>query len=294
MYVADVSDARVYTYNMPGAIDARLASLTLSGVDFGEFSPNRKEYEGAAGEGVRETTVAAEALQRRADVDIDLPDADEEADGHPVALEGLTEITVTVTSTDGSRKKTYRVRLGAAVPSASCLRGAIAEGFSLVVSEGGNVGDLVACAESRGVTALYTLSSGEWVSYIMGAPASVNAGFGRLFAEGVPALTPLAVRSESPVEAAPAAPAPDADAWPVCLRGEIAEGFSLVIYEGGSVEDLDACAERLGVIAIYVLAAGEWVPYIPGGPEFVNAAFRELFPDGVPAATPLTVGRAGT
>ena len=108
MYVADVSDARVYTYNMPGAIDARLASLTLSGVDFGEFSPNRKEYEGAAGEGVRETTVAAEALQRRADVDIDPPDADEEAVGHQVALEGLTEITVTVTSTDGSRKKTYR------------------------------------------------------------------------------------------------------------------------------------------------------------------------------------------
>ena len=28
---------RVYTYNMPDAIDARLASLTLSGVDIGEF-----------------------------------------------------------------------------------------------------------------------------------------------------------------------------------------------------------------------------------------------------------------
>ena len=63
---------------------------------------------------------------------------------------------------------------------------------------------------------------------------------------------------------------------------------------GGSVEDLDACAERLGVVAIYVLAGGEWVPYIPGAPGFVNAAFRELFPDGVPAATPLTVGSAGT
>ena len=37
MYVADESDDRVYTYNMPDAIDARLASLTLSGVDIGEF-----------------------------------------------------------------------------------------------------------------------------------------------------------------------------------------------------------------------------------------------------------------
>ena len=38
MYVADESDDRVYTYNMPDAIDARLASLSLSGVDIGEFS----------------------------------------------------------------------------------------------------------------------------------------------------------------------------------------------------------------------------------------------------------------
>ena len=47
----------------------------------------------------------------------------------------------------------------------------------------------------------------------------MNAGFGGLFAEGVPALAPLAVRSESAVEAAPAAPAPDEDAWPVCPPG---------------------------------------------------------------------------
>ena len=32
MYVADESDGRVYSYNLPDAIDARLASLTLSGV----------------------------------------------------------------------------------------------------------------------------------------------------------------------------------------------------------------------------------------------------------------------
>ena len=39
MYVADESDDRVYTYNMPDAIDARLASLSLSGVDIGGFDP---------------------------------------------------------------------------------------------------------------------------------------------------------------------------------------------------------------------------------------------------------------
>ena len=76
MYVADESDNRVYTYNMPDAIDARLASLTLSGVDIGEFDPGRTDYEGSVAEGVTQTTVGAEAIQRRTDVAIDPPDAD--------------------------------------------------------------------------------------------------------------------------------------------------------------------------------------------------------------------------
>ena len=45
MYVADANDGKVYSYNMPDAIDARLASLTMSGVEIGEFS-SREEYEG--------------------------------------------------------------------------------------------------------------------------------------------------------------------------------------------------------------------------------------------------------
>ena len=47
---------------MPDAIDARLASLTLSGVDIGEFSSRKKGVRRAlAGEGVTETTVEAVA-----------------------------------------------------------------------------------------------------------------------------------------------------------------------------------------------------------------------------------------
>ena len=71
---------------------------------------------------------------------------------------------------------------------------------------------------------------------------------------------------------------------PHCLRREIAEGFSLVGSEGGSVE---ICARSLPVTAVYVLADGEWVSYILGAPEFVNRSFRELFTDGLPVATPL-------
>ena len=110
MYVADASDGKVYTYNMPDAIDARLASLTLSGVDFGEFDGRRTDYEGVPGEGVTETTIEATAVQRRTNVAFDPPDADgNEANGHQVELEGLTEVTITVTSADGSRTRVYRV-----------------------------------------------------------------------------------------------------------------------------------------------------------------------------------------
>ena len=289
MYVADESDKRVYSYNMPDAIDARLQSLSLSGVDIGEFDPSRTDYDGAVGEGVTETTVTAEALQRRTDVEIDPPDADVAADGHQVALQGLTEITATVTSADGNRTKTYRVALGEAGPSASCLRGAVTVGFSLVVSEGGSVEDLAACAQSRSVTALYLLVEGEWVSYILGARDFVNEDFGELYAGGVPALTPLVARSEGPVSRAPDGTV--TDPLPACLVGEIAAGFNLVVYEGGSVGDLVTCADHRDIAALYVLDDGVWVSYILGAPEFVNEAFVALFPEGLPAATPLVARR---
>ncbi|WP_428117105.1 choice-of-anchor R domain-containing protein [Candidatus Poriferisodalis sp.] len=107
MYVVDDRDRRVYTYNMPDAIDARLAALWLSGVDFGGFDRDRTDYVAVA-EGVTETVVTAEATQRRADVEIKPGDSDADG-GHQVALGGLAQITVTVTSADASRTKTYRV-----------------------------------------------------------------------------------------------------------------------------------------------------------------------------------------
>ena len=297
MYVADERDARVYSYNMPDAIDASLASLSLSGVDIGGFDRSRRpEYEAVVDDGVTETTVTAEAAQDDAVVDIDPPDADEAAEGHQVALEDLTEITVTVTSADGSRERVYRVRFGeeeAAGPAPDCLRGDVTVGFSLVVYAGGSVEDLAACAESRNVTALYALSDGEYVSYILGAPEFVNEDFRALFADGIPALTPLTVKSDGPPSADPAPDGGVAQPWAACLQGEIAEGFNLVVYEGGSVDDLVACAEGVGLATLYALDGGEYVSYILGPPEFVNEDFRALFADGVPSVTPLVVKRDG-
>ena len=296
MYVADENDDKVYSYNMPDAIDARLASLTLSGVDFGAFSPLRYDYASETIPHGNIATLTATPAQEGATVRIDPPDHDgDPGNGHHLRLLPGLEITITVTSPDRSRERVYRMRLGEEAqtgPDPDCLLGAVSAGFSLVVYEGGGVDDLIACAESRHLTALYVLHDGAWVSHIVGAPEFVNARFRELFADSVPALLPLVVRSEGPATPAPPAPAVT-EPFATCLRGEIATGFSLVLYEGGSVDDLVACAEGLGVTAVYVLVEGEWVSYILGAPEFVNARFRGLFPDGVPAATPLTVRGEG-
>ncbi|MCY4506837.1 MAG: hypothetical protein OXG35_07730 [Acidobacteria bacterium] len=56
--------------------------------------------------------------------------------------------------------------------------------------------ELAACAESRGVTALYVLHEGDWESYFLGAPEFVNRAFAELYADGLSPLTPLVVRSD--------------------------------------------------------------------------------------------------
>ena len=293
MYVADESDDRIYSYNVPDAIDARLASLTLSGIDYGEFDPGSTEYEGSVAEGVTETTAEAEAMQRRTAVVIDPPDADGEAEGHQIALQDLAEITVTVTSADGSRKKTYRVRLGETEqesvpePWPHCLRGDVAIGFSLVVFEGGSVEELEACAQNRSVTALYALEGGAYVSYILGAPAFVNERFGELYAGGAPALTPLTVKSEGPPSADPAQSEGPATSWTNCLRGTVVTAFSLVIFEGGDTGELESCARSHNITAVYTLDDGDFVSLVLGAPDFVNRAFFELYEGGLPPVTPL-------
>ena len=300
MYVADESDDRVYSYNMPDAIDARLASLTLSGVDIGEFSSSNTEYEAVVSEGVTATTVESEAMQRRAAVVTDPPDADVEADGHQVALQDLGEITVTVTSQDGSRTRVYRVQFPdtgwdpARDPWPHCLRGAVSEGFSLVVYEGGSVDELVSCAESRGIVALYALHEGLYVSHILGAPDFVNREFREIFADGLPVMVPLVAASNGPPSADPFGDLEDGgQPWPECLRGDIAAGFSLVVYERGSVEELVACARSVEITALYTLSEGEFVSYILGAPEFVTQPFRDLFADGLPLMTPLVARSEG-
>ena len=96
---------------------------------------------------------------------------------------------------------------------------------------------------------------------------------------GVPALTPLTAKSDGPPTPDPVRDAvtPGGAPWPECLRGEAAVGFSLLLYEGGSTEDLSSCAESRDITALGVLEDGEYVSYILGAPDFVNRSFVELF-----------------
>ncbi|MCY4391908.1 MAG: cadherin-like beta sandwich domain-containing protein [Chloroflexi bacterium] len=290
MYVVDESDGRIYTYNMPDAIDARLASLSLSGVEIGTFSPTVTSYRGVVEE-VATTTVSAPAAQRRTTVAIEPADADPARRGHQVALQGLEAITVTVTSADRSRTRVYRVAFREEPrPAAACLLGAVGEGFSLVVHSGGSLEELESCARDRSVAALYALREGAYVPYFPGAPAFVNRPFAELFRAGVPATTPLVVAGTGPPSASPALEIDDAEpSWSECLLGSNASGYSAAVFEGGSIEDLAACALGRGVAALYALHSGDWVSYTPGAPGFANRAFHELFPAGLPPATPLVV-----
>ena len=184
VYVADEQDDKLYSYNLPDAIDARLASLSLTNVEFEDFSPRRLSYTAKAQTGTKMTTVAAFAAQEAATVVIAPADADGDAEnGHQVALAAETQISITVTSGDGTRTKSYRVL----VEQPPCLTGLTAERLSEVGFIGGSVDDLDRCARALGVTAFFSWSETSWLLYAPDAPAFLSRRFRDHFADGIPA-----------------------------------------------------------------------------------------------------------
>ena len=181
MYVVDAADARIYSYNMPNAADARLASLTLSHIDIGEFSPRRTEYTGILSGGAGKTVIEASPVQPGVMVEIVPSDVDGDLEnGHQAGVDAGTEVTVTVTSEDGSRRRLYHVLIE--VPP--CLDG-LGDEFGLVTYEGGSIASLEACARRLSVRAVYGWDGSAYVSYILDAPAIVNEAFVALFEGGI-------------------------------------------------------------------------------------------------------------
>ena len=202
MYVVDERDDKVYTYNIPDAIIARLGSLSLHEVELEEFSPNRFEYADSVAYDLAATTVAAVATQETAKVMIEPADADGDPEnGHQVTLGSETAITVTVTSADGSRTKAYVVQ----VSKPPCLSGLAEDLLSEVTFVGGSVSELEACARSFDVSAFYHYADGVWTAFFLDAPEFLRQSFGNLFAEGLPPDTSLiAKREPTPIAASSA------------------------------------------------------------------------------------------
>ncbi|MCY3694038.1 MAG: cadherin-like beta sandwich domain-containing protein [Chloroflexi bacterium] len=170
MYVADADDDRVYSYNMPDAIDARLSSLKLGGIEIGAFDPCRTEYQGRSGEGVTEATVDAKAAHDGAKVATHPSDADKEAEGHQIGLAGTEVVTITVTSEDGSRIRVYRV-----IVESSWLELALGPPWTLLVwpgRDGMGVVDALAAGGLAGTELTihhWDEGLGTWLSHSSGS-----------------------------------------------------------------------------------------------------------------------------
>ncbi|MEX1022825.1 MAG: hypothetical protein WD058_06730 [Dehalococcoidia bacterium] len=76
------------------------------------------------------------------------------------------------------------------------------------------------------------------------------------------------------------------------FAGTVADvGLSLVVFNGGSLQELEAAARAVGAIAVMVTVNQEWVTFMLDAPSFVNATFTALFPNGPERGTPLIVVR---
>ncbi len=188
LWLADAEDAEVYSFNLPDAIQAQLASLSLSDLEL-DFSPRRLSYSLELPPDLDETTVDATAAQEVAAVSIEPDDADPD-NGHQVALDGLEALTVTVTSQDGSRSREYRVTF----ERAACLDGqseAVDELLRTVEFAGGGLDALEACAREHGISALYHFDGDSWRGLFLDAPDFLSRPFREFFAGGLPQSTEL-------------------------------------------------------------------------------------------------------
>ncbi len=154
--------------------DARLASLSLSEIDFGTFDADTTAYATAVRHHLPGTTVAAQAAHPRArSVAIEPADADAATPGHQVAFAvGVNRIAVTVTAEIG-RRRTYTVD----VTRAEAPEGPVAtlSATTATVAEGASVAFEAVLSEAPSAPLAVALSvSAEGVDLSGTAPASVT------------------------------------------------------------------------------------------------------------------------
>lgn len=99
-----------------------------------------------------------------------------------------------------------------------------------------------------------------------------------------PRPTPIAAQTASPT------PTP-------ALVGTLprAGGVGLAVWQGGRPEDLPAPATVLGcrLQALWLIRSGEFIGFVYGAPDFVNAPFRTAYPGPIPAGAIIVSCAAG-
>jgi hypothetical protein len=97
----------------------------------------------------------------------------------------------TATFTAGGAPADVANGISLTVVAGGTFTGTIKPGINLVVFSGGSIASAIAAApNARG---FYVTVSGKLVTYVVGAPAFVNAGFNAAFPNGIPASTPMIV-----------------------------------------------------------------------------------------------------
>ena len=111
MLVADETNKKVYSYNIPVSTNVDLRTLTVDGASVSGFSPDTQSYRLDVRESVGQITVSAEVLHVNARISRITPaDANDLLDGHQVDIDGPSvDVSVTVSNASGLFTKTYTV-----------------------------------------------------------------------------------------------------------------------------------------------------------------------------------------
>ena len=68
---------------------------------------------------------------------------------------------------------------------------------------------------------------------------------------------------------------------PPCLDEVSDERLSEVTFVGGSISELEACARRQDIAALYYWTGRTWLLFAPEAPGFLSGQFRQHFANGV-------------
>ncbi|MDA0815898.1 MAG: hypothetical protein O2924_04960 [Chloroflexi bacterium] len=100
----------------------------------------------------------------------------------------------------------------------------------------------------------------------------------------------IAVAQVSVAVVSPPAPPPSSYRGRIVSGNVDARGVSLIVFGGGTPEELVATLSCAGVVSVWASGTdGGFIRYDPSAPAFVNAQWFQRFPDGLPEFTPLLI-----